>query len=157
MSAEALRHTGLLADHQVMGQMVAHELVHHAQDVAIGGDHRWVTLLPHLHGIGDLARDHIAEGHARWADQRVTEIVFGTVIDDAQAPRSHRYKRRAAFPLVRAIRANKQRAYSEGAAFFREVDTELHQVNRIWSRPELGPNQAEIAHPHQWLARVGAS
>ncbi|MBB5940251.1 hypothetical protein, partial [Streptomyces zagrosensis] len=100
VSAEALRHTGLLADPQVMGQTVAHELVHHAQNLATGGDRRWVTLLPHLHGIGELARDHVVEGHARWADRLVTAALFGVPVDDEQAPRSRRYRRRAKMPLV---------------------------------------------------------
>jgi len=50
----------------------------------------------------------------------------------------------------------KMRQYAEGASFVRAVVAQvgMEGLNRVWTRPELLPDAAEIRAPERWLARV---
>jgi putative hydrolase len=51
----------------------------------------------------------------------------------------------------------KMKQYAEGARFVRTVVDEAGMAgfNRIWISPETLPTRVELAHPADWLTRVG--
>ena len=159
IAPKALHHTGLLANDDVLAQMVVHELVHHAQQTA--WDHhaaRWSTLFPDLRGRPHWAFSSLLEGHARWADQQVTRLAFGAPVDADRTRKSQslRYRLHARLPGIRNAGPSRA-AYDAGAQFIEHIvaagGTDL--INRIWKDSDLVPTHSEITDAEAWLLRVG--
>ncbi|GAB2966713.1 hypothetical protein GCM10023080_031070 [Streptomyces pseudoechinosporeus] len=154
LAPRALRHGGV-ADEPFLHQVVAHELVHQLQAEARSGV-VWRTYFPHLREIRPNAVVAIAEGHAQWTDQQVTERLFGEPADHhKQARRSLRYRLHERIPRVRRL-GPPRALYEQGARLIaRTVEvggTDL--VNRVWKDATLLPTDGEIADPDAWTDRL---
>ncbi|MET7573381.1 zinc-dependent metalloprotease [Streptomyces sp. NPDC005492] len=151
----ALHHSGLLADEQCLTQMIAHELVHHAQAEARSGV-IWHTFFPTERKISKHGVAVSLEGHASWADQQVTTRLFGRPIDHRQqAPRSWRYRLHDSIPGIRRLGPPRE-AYEQGARLIAHAvqthGTDL--VNRAWKDSALLPATEEITAPETWCRRI---
>ncbi|TFI25544.1 hypothetical protein [Streptomyces sp. 4R-3d] len=148
---EALKHSGLLHDVDFLYKLVGHELTHLAQYEASKGL-MWTatnTLFPRFRGITDRDHNFVKEGHAYWADKRITTKVLGHPVSTKEISpyASARYRR------VHAARGPETDAY-----FQRSIDavTELidrrgiSSFNRVWTNPNLVPEGAQTLNPELW-------
>ncbi|MGP4051680.1 zinc-dependent metalloprotease [Streptomyces sp. 2A115] len=154
IAPRALHHGGV-ADEPLLHQVVAHELVHQLQAEARSGV-VWRTYFARLREIRPNGVVAIAEGHAQWADQQVTERLFGEPTDHrTQARRSLRYRLHERTPRIRRLRPPRA-LYEQGARLIAHTvevgGTDL--VNRVWKDATLLPTDGEIADPDAWTDRL---
>ncbi|MEU9405136.1 zinc-dependent metalloprotease [Streptomyces sp. NPDC048281] len=160
LAPRSLHHSGFLTNQQCLTVMNAHELVHHAQFLAREG-HVWETFFPARRGIP--RRGHSAsvllEGHATWAEQRITARLFGAPVNHRElAKRSWRYRLHAGFPGVRRL-GPRLDSYEQGARLITHaVNTcGIDVVNRVWRDASLLPTAEETAAPDTWAQRLAAA
>ncbi|MEW1629749.1 hypothetical protein AB0387_20485 [Streptomyces sp. NPDC089173] len=157
VTPEALHHTGILTDERYLTALVFHELVHQVQNWASRHRENWIanramTLL-HAGGI-----DFLEEGHAYWADQVVTQKLYGTSVDLRDAPTSAQYQKyarrgaSAAGPVGPSLGT-----YEVGrllvASAVETVGTP--SFNQVWTDHGKLPSKGEVAEARTALAADG--
>lgn len=166
---EALEHTGVLSDPEYLTQVIAHELVHHAQNRASRHRANWAAHTPKTL-VGGNGVAFLEEGHARWADQVITRDLFGAAVDADSAPKSERYKEVAGRKEIARLKA-KLSPYKVGRALVASaIDTVgTQELNAVWSNPLLLPSKDEVAdavadlaaeeptRPELWASRLGSA
>ncbi|MEU0382259.1 zinc-dependent metalloprotease [Streptomyces cyaneofuscatus] len=154
---EALRHSGVLSSPHYLTQLVTHELVHHAQNLATHHREVWATEKPAaLLRAGSIK--FLEEGHAYWADQEVTRCLFGEpkdVKDATESARSDIYRDATKDKRI-ARMAPSRDIYKEGLAL---VQTAIETVgatsiNRVWTDLALLPTKRELKRPELWAERL---
>ncbi|MFJ8394162.1 zinc-dependent metalloprotease [Streptomyces sp. NBC_01438] len=154
---EALEHSGALhPGSHYLTQVVAHELVHHAQNLATGRRKVWADSIPAAL-LGTTAIKLVEEGHAYWADQEVTRRLFAEPKDIRTAPssvRSDAYE--AALKDKRIARMRRRDTYAEGrrlvAAAIDAVG--ISPFNQVWTDVELLPTKHELRQHEKWVGRL---
>ncbi|MDQ0810209.1 hypothetical protein QFZ63_001923 [Streptomyces sp. B3I7] len=154
---EALRHAGRLDDDPVLYKLLGHEMTHLAQDAASDGA-MWAaqdSYFPNLRGTADRDHHFLLEGHAYWADQRITAKTFGEPVstDEPSPHASARYLKLFTSPLRTPVVELQRRATDSVAQI---IDAEgLDAFNRVWTTPALVPLKSETTTPEQWRRRFG--
>ncbi|MET8983416.1 zinc-dependent metalloprotease [Streptomyces sp. NPDC004539] len=154
-----LHHAGFLADERYLTRMTVHELVHHAQ-FAARGRLVWESLFLERRGLSSRTGGiTVLEGHATWADHRITTRLYGTPVDHTRdARRSWRFRLHAALPG--ASRLGPRLAFYEQGAQLITTTVDMYgtaAVNRVWTDTSLLPTDEEIAAPDTWARRLAAS
>ncbi|MFD4795010.1 zinc-dependent metalloprotease [Streptomyces anulatus] len=152
---EALQHSGVLSSPEYLTQVIAHELTHQFQNY-VSARATWPARRP-----AALRRYRsvkvLEEGHAYWTDRKITEALFGKVWDAVDAPRSDTYLQ--AEKQMGPMAAARREPYTKGLAL---VETAVEAVgltglNRVWSRPDLLPDDQEVESPELWASRLESS
>ncbi|MET9661732.1 hypothetical protein [Streptomyces sp. NPDC006510] len=153
LTPEGLFHTGVSTDETYLTQVVAHELVHHAQNRASKHGARWAESRSAPPGP---AISVLEEGHARWADRQMTRKLFGTPVDADTAPRSDHYVQVAEDPRVADMYAARQTPYTVGCDLVEAAvqGVGIQRLNQVWQDGLLLPNQHEMSEPELWAARL---
>ncbi|WP_416975812.1 zinc-dependent metalloprotease [Streptomyces sp. 4F14] len=158
IAPRTLQHSGYDTSPQCLAQIVAHELVHHAQ-LAARTDAWEETLFPDRRGRDRLAGPTVLEGHATWADHKITAHLYGTPVNAAQhAKRSRRFRLHAA--IARLTRLSLPLShYEQGFRLIaRAVDANgTDMVNQVWTDASLLPTTEEITDPDTWARRLAAA
>ncbi|MFC9760116.1 hypothetical protein [Streptomyces sp. NPDC056921] len=155
LTPEGLLHSGVSSDETYLTQVVAHELVHHAQNRASKHGARWADSRSAPPGP---AISVLEEGHARWADRQMTRKLFGTPVDADTAPRSDHYLRVAEDPRVADMYAARQFPYTVGYKLVEAAvqGVGIQRLNQVWQDSLLLPSQHETSEPELWVTRLRA-
>jgi coenzyme F420 biosynthesis associated uncharacterized protein len=101
----------------------------------------------------------LVEGHGDYVMDAVGPQVVPSVADIREKFNQRRGSAGRMEQILRRILGIdlKMKQYAEGARFVRTVVDEVGMAgfNRVWTSPETLPTRAELAHPADWLARVG--
>ena len=101
----------------------------------------------------------LVEGHGDYVMDAVGPQVVPSVADIREKFTARRGSAGRAEQILRRILGIdlKMKQYAEGSRFVRTVVEEagMARFNQIWTSPETLPTRAELAHPADWLARVG--
>ncbi|MEE1807639.1 hypothetical protein [Streptomyces sp. BE133] len=153
LTPEGLLHSGVSTDEKFLTQVVAHELVHHAQNRASRHGARWAESRSAPPGP---AVSVLEEGHARWADRQMTRKLFGTAVDADTARRSDHYLRVAGDPRVADMYAARQIPYTVGCKLVEAAaqGVGIQRLNQVWQNGLLLPNQREMSEPELWATRL---
>ncbi|MFF8917826.1 hypothetical protein ACF08M_32105 [Streptomyces sp. NPDC015032] len=153
LTPEGLLHSGVSTDETYLTQVVAHELVHHAQNRASKHGTRWADSRS---APPRLAISIVEEGHARWADRQMTRKLFGTPVDADTAPRSDHYLRVAGDPRVADMYAARQIPYTVGCKLVEAAvqSVGIQRLNQVWRDGLLLPSQREMSAPELWATRL---
>ncbi|MFD8117807.1 zinc-dependent metalloprotease [Streptomyces microflavus] len=155
----ALAHSGVFSSSHYLTQLVIHELVHHAQNLATLHREVWAAEKPSaLLRAGSIK--FVEEGHAYWADQEVTRRLFGKPKDIHTAPASIQsgiYQDALKNKIIARMRRGPD-IYTEGRKI---VTTAIEAVgpslfNSVWTDLSLLPTKNELKHPAQWAERLAA-
>ncbi|MFF3487284.1 hypothetical protein ACFYXC_28970 [Streptomyces sp. NPDC002701] len=152
---QALREAGRLDDHLTLHKIIAHELTHIAQYAADGGAmwHLMDTLYSSHRGIADRDYAFLVEGHAYWADQQITTILFGEPVPTGEVSPHATLRYRA---LVETPQRAETLKYLNAAAdsVGQIINaTGLDTFNRIWTTPDLVPLKSETSTSELWQQR----
>ncbi|MET8948798.1 hypothetical protein ABZX30_36110, partial [Streptomyces sp. NPDC004542] len=154
---EALQHAGQLNNDPVLHKLLGHEMTHLAQYAASEGA-MWAaqdSYFPDHRGIADREYQWLLEGHAYWADRRITSKIFGEPVstDEPSPDASARYLTLYTSPLRAPIVEMQRRATDSVTQI---IDTYgLEGFNRVWTTPDLVPLKAETSAPEIWQKRFG--
>ncbi|MFJ6809094.1 hypothetical protein ACIQRK_24210 [Streptomyces anulatus] len=157
---EALKHTGVLSDDKNLTSVVIHELVHQLQNAKSRNRANWTEnkAMTLLHGGGI---NILEEGHAYWADQIITQALYGTAVDVRSAPTSEEYKKRAG--RRRGIDVHRVGLLLVDSAF---ETVGKQEINEVWNDHRLLPSRSEVAEactalaadeptrPRRWASRL---
>ncbi|MET9976294.1 zinc-dependent metalloprotease [Streptomyces microflavus] len=155
----ALAHSGVFSSSYYLTQLVIHELVHHAQNLATLHREVWAAEKPSaLLRAGSIK--FVEEGHAYWADQEVTRRLFGEPKDVHTAPASIQsgvYQDALKNKIIARMRRGPD-IYTEGRQL---VTTAIEAVgpslfNRLWTDLSLLPTKSELKHPGRWAERLAS-
>lgn len=157
---DALEHTGILTDDKNLTSLVIHELVHQIQNAKSRNRANWTEnkAMTLLHGGGI---NYLEEGHAYWADQAITQALYGNAVDIRSAPKSEEYKKHAG--RVRGIDV-----HGVGLLLVKSALEAVNkqQLNEVWNDHRLLPRRDEVAEavtglkadepaqPKLWAARL---
>jgi coenzyme F420 biosynthesis associated uncharacterized protein len=101
----------------------------------------------------------LVEGHGDYVMDAVGPQVVPSVADIREKFNQRRGSAGRMEQILRRILGIdlKMKQYAEGARFVRSVVDEVGMpgFNRVWTSPETLPTRDELAHPAEWLARVG--
>jgi coenzyme F420 biosynthesis associated uncharacterized protein len=101
----------------------------------------------------------LVEGHGDYVMDAVGPQVVPSVAEIREKFNQRRGSAGRAEQILRRILGIdlKMKQYAEGARFVRAVVDEVGMpgFNRVWTSPETLPTRDELAHPAEWLARVG--
>ena len=101
----------------------------------------------------------LVEGHGDYVMDAVGPQVVPSVEDIREKFSARRGSAGRAEQVLRRILGIdlKMKQYAEGSRFVRTVVEEagMARFNQVWTSPETLPTRDEIAHPADWLARVG--
>jgi coenzyme F420 biosynthesis associated uncharacterized protein len=101
----------------------------------------------------------LVEGHGDYVMDAVGPQVVPSVEDIRAKFSARRGSAGRAEQVLRRILGIdlKMKQYAEGSRFVRTVVEEagMARFNQVWTSPETLPTRDEIAHPADWLARVG--
>jgi coenzyme F420 biosynthesis associated uncharacterized protein len=101
----------------------------------------------------------LVEGHGDYVMDAVGPQVVPSVADIREKFNQRRGSAGRMEQILRRILGIdlKMKQYAEGARFVRTVVDEVGMpgFNRVWTSPETLPTRDELAHPAEWLARVG--
>ena len=101
----------------------------------------------------------LVEGHGDYVMDAVGPQVVPSVADIRERFNSRRGSAGRMEQILRRILGIdlKMKQYAEGSRFVRTVVEEagMPGFNRVWTSPETLPSREELAHPADWLARVG--
>lgn len=156
---EALAHSGVFSSSYYLTQLVIHELVHHAQNLATLHREVWAAEKPAaLLRAGSIK--FVEEGHAYWADQEVTRRLFGEPKDIHTAPASIQsgvYQDALKNKIIARMRRGPD-IYTEGrqlvTAAIEAVGPSL--FNGLWTDLSLLPTKSELKQPGRWAERLAA-
>jgi hypothetical protein len=175
--ADNLREAGSIKSSTYLCNLIAHELTHVGQRTAGGEGYRLLTStpFPQRRQLTGRAWPFVAEGYAVWAQEEVISRIHG----DGQQPRSRPGQARAhssrwrsgelsvhvmdhvmaagATSAIGSAQSRKTlRWYAESGGAIGEVIAScgVEAVNRIWTRHDLLPTQAEEHDPLAWQRRL---
>jgi len=154
---DGLQHSGVLSDRRFLTQAVVHELAHQPQ-LENDADLHWQSFLPGRRT--DMAPVFLMEGHARWADEQVTQRLFGTPVDADLAPRSELFTAHANLTTMQMLDGGNQQSCGVGSQFIAHVVNAMDgtdTLNRVWKDLGLVPTLEEFRDPDAWLSRVNAA
>jgi len=101
----------------------------------------------------------LVEGHGDYVMDAVGPQVVPSVAEIRERFNARRGSAGRVEQILRRILGIdlKMKQYAEGSRFVRTVVEEVGMpgFNRVWTSPETLPTRAELAHPADWLARVG--
>jgi coenzyme F420 biosynthesis associated uncharacterized protein len=101
----------------------------------------------------------LVEGHGDYVMDAVGPQVVPSVADIRERFNARRGSAGRMEQILRRILGIdlKMKQYAEGSRFVRTVVEEAGMAgfNRVWTSPETLPTRTELAHPADWLARVG--
>ncbi|HEY7263283.1 MAG TPA: zinc-dependent metalloprotease [Trebonia sp.] len=101
----------------------------------------------------------LVEGHGDYVMDAVGPQVVPSVEQIREKFNARRGSTGRAEQILRRILGIdlKMKQYAEGSRFVRTVVDEAGMTgfNRVWTSPETLPTRSELAHPADWLARVG--
>jgi coenzyme F420 biosynthesis associated uncharacterized protein len=101
----------------------------------------------------------LVEGHGDYVMDAVGPQVVPSVEDIREKFNQRRGSAGRMEQILRRILGIdlKMKQYAEGSRFVRTVVDEVGMpgFNRVWTSPETLPTRDELAHPAEWLARVG--
>jgi coenzyme F420 biosynthesis associated uncharacterized protein len=101
----------------------------------------------------------LVEGHGDYVMDAVGPQVVPSVEDIREKFNQRRGSAGRMEQILRRILGIdlKMKQYAEGSRFVRTVVDEVGMAgfNRVWTSPETLPTRDELAHPAEWLARVG--
>ncbi|MFF4179860.1 zinc-dependent metalloprotease [Streptomyces sp. NPDC001750] len=148
---EGLEHAGVAADEQHLVRVLAHELVHQAQNLASAHRAFWAGSA----GYG-TAVTVVEEGHARWADRRITGARFGTPVSPGSARPSDHYLRVVQDTGVAQMHQELLVLQDAGCRMVEEAVRALgtDRINEVWSQRLLLPTEQEIGDPDLWVTRI---
>ena len=153
---EALRNGGRLDDTAYLYKALGHEMTHLAQYAASDGA-IWAaqeTFYPDQRGVADRDFGFLLEGHAYWADQRITAKILGAPVstDEASPHATRRYRKLFASPHRHAAVDQFRRAADTVGQIIDSYG--LHAFNQVWDHPDLVPTRAESSDDGAaWQAR----
>jgi coenzyme F420 biosynthesis associated uncharacterized protein len=101
----------------------------------------------------------LVEGHGDYVMDAVGPQVVPSVADIREKFNSRRGSAGRVEQILRRILGIdlKMKQYAEGSRFVEAVVEEAGMAgfNKVWTSPETLPTRTELAHPADWLARVG--
>ncbi|MFD3414982.1 zinc-dependent metalloprotease [Streptomyces cyaneofuscatus] len=156
---EALAHSGVLSSPYYLTQLVIHELVHHAQNLATLHREAWAAEKPSAFLRAGSIK-FVEEGHAYWVDQQVTRRLFGEPKNIHTAPttiQSDVYQ--AALKNRRIARMRRgPDIYTKGRQLVAAAieSAGLSTFNGVWTDLSLLPVKHELEHPDRWAERLTA-
>ncbi|WP_030570320.1 zinc-dependent metalloprotease [Streptomyces aureocirculatus] len=176
INADAVQHAGLHEAHMI--KLLAHEGCRVGQHRGGEGELFRVlaTTRPQYYGLLPGAQAaFIADGHALWADQQVTQELIGRVVvpgetsgheTDTLRQARARYDARieeleqatpgAAAAAHSALTPGEYRAGAQWVGRVMQF-TGVALLNWVWAYPCLLPTRAEVACPEQWTVRATAT
>lgn len=152
---QALQEAGRLDDDRVQSQIIAHELTHLAQHAADNGA-MWrlmTTFYPVERGIADRDIGSLREGHAYWADQQVTQKLFGAPVKTGESsPHASFVYRLLASTSLRSESLKILAAATDSVA--EVIDSVgLNAFNKVWYAADLVPLKSESSNSKIWRQR----
>ncbi|WP_416969372.1 zinc-dependent metalloprotease [Streptomyces sp. 4F14] len=158
IAPRTLQHAGMDTSPQCLTQIVAHELVHHAQLAARAGV--WAeTLFAERRGRAPHAGPAVVEGHAYWADREITTRLYGAPVDAAEHARpSRRFRLHKAITDITGLSRAGTHCVQGLRLITQAVEaTGTDVVNQVWTDASLPPTAEEITAPDTWAARLTAA
>ncbi|MEU1221364.1 zinc-dependent metalloprotease [Streptomyces microflavus] len=156
---EALAHSGVLSGPYYLTQLVTHELVHHAQNLATHHREAWAVEKPSAFLRAGSVK-FVEEGHAYWVDQQVTHRLFGEPKNIHTAPTSIQSDvYQAAMKNRRIVRMRRgPDIYTKGRQLVAAAieSAGLSTFNGVWTDLSLLPVKRELEHPDRWAERLTA-
>ncbi|MFI6142442.1 hypothetical protein ACIBCC_30150 [Streptomyces griseus] len=154
---EALQHSGILSSPAYLAQLISHELTHHAQNLASSHREVWATKKPAAVLRAGTIKS-LEEGHAYWADQEVTRLLFGESKDASNIPESatsDAYKQARKDKRITRMGSPRD-IYKEGLNLVSPAVEAVGAatLNRVWTDLSLVPTRQEVKHPELWAARL---
>ncbi|MCZ1012246.1 hypothetical protein [Streptomyces lydicus] len=149
----ALHRAALRNNPRALYRVLIHESVHQGQDTASRGAVAPVSPLSRDLVVEGKAIRHLLEGHAEWAERRVTQILFG----GQETPRPSEHAPQA--ENTRGTPAHdRQELHAAGVQFVEAAVAaagDVQRFNKIWRDRSCVPTVQELSRPDAWSRRVG--
>ncbi|MFE7116042.1 hypothetical protein ACFU99_11550 [Streptomyces sp. NPDC057654] len=138
-------------------RLMAHEITHLAQYWASDGKTLYYvrsSLPPQLNNESPLAFSSFVEGHAMWAQNRVTQTLLGRTIGWPAPGGTDRF-REAVAPFQDDRQAQRDVCdYTQDFVEYLMQKLTLDQFNSLWRDAILFPTEEELQAPDQYLRRI---